>query len=192
MLAADQQLFIVTAEGSILAFGAPQSGEPTVHQTARSRSASSDRPLDGKSGCHPAGHGVRDGYALVLGIDRGRLVEELVRQSDLHVIAVDDDAAKVAALRQRLDDAGLYAPGRPWLVGDPLTYPLAPYLASLVVRKLPTLGTRRRAQDLAEGRVPHVAALWRNRLCVGLDGRSSRIEQIVQAAAFRAPSSASG
>ena len=52
--------------------------------------------------------GVRDGYALVLGIDRGRLVEELVRQSSLHVIAVDDDAGKVAALRERLYLAGLY------------------------------------------------------------------------------------
>ena len=81
--------------------------------------------------------GVRDGYALVLGIDHGRLIEELARQSNLHVIAVDDDPGKVAAVRNRLDGMGLYGTRVSVLAGDPVTYPFPPYVASLVVSETP-------------------------------------------------------
>jgi hypothetical protein len=85
---------------------------------------------------------AHSGYALVLGIDRGRLVEELVRQSDLHVIAVDEDADKVAALRARLFQAGLYGTRAAVLSGNPVRYPFPPYLASLVVSETPTCNRR--------------------------------------------------
>jgi hypothetical protein len=74
---------------------------------------------------------------LVLGLDNGRLVEELVRQSDLHVIAVESDARRVAALRERLLRAGLYGTRTSVLEGDPATYPFPPYMASLVVSEHP-------------------------------------------------------
>jgi hypothetical protein len=107
MLAADGKLFIVTAEGSILAFGAPQSGEPVAHVPPVSEPSAEDE-WTAKAAAILDATDVRDGYALVLGLDSGRLVEELVQQSDLHVIAVDADAGKVSALRQRLYDLGLY------------------------------------------------------------------------------------
>ena len=73
----------------------------------------------------------------MLGIDRGRLIEELARQSNLHVIAVEDDPGKVAAVRDRLDSVGLYGTRVSVLAGDPVTYPFSPYLASLVVSETP-------------------------------------------------------
>jgi outer membrane protein assembly factor BamB len=76
---------------------------------------------------------TRDGYALVLGLENGRLVEELVRQSDLYVIAVDADTQKVTDLRRRLHLSGVYGTRASVHVGDPVSYPFPPYLASLIV-----------------------------------------------------------
>ncbi len=52
--------------------------------------------------------GVTQGYCLVLGGERGRLAYELARRTQLKIVAVEPDAAKVAAARAALDDAGLY------------------------------------------------------------------------------------
>ncbi len=134
MLAADEKLFVVTTEGTILAFGQP---DEVVHHE---HTLSSPPPADSwteKAAAILKATDVRDGYAVVMGIESGRLVEELVRQSELHLIAIDENAAKVAALRQRLYEAGLYGTRASVLVGDPVTYPLPPYLASLIVSETP-------------------------------------------------------
>ena len=136
MLAAGGQLFVVTAEGSILAFAAPQPAAAAKHTLTVAPPPPADEWTARAAAVLEAAD-VRDGYALVLGIEQGRLVEELVRQSDLHVIAVDDDADNAAALRRRLDRAGLYGTRASVLLGDPLTYPFPPYLASLVVSETP-------------------------------------------------------
>ena len=60
-------------------------------------------------------------------------VVELVRQSQLYVIAVDADQQKVSALRDRLHRAGWYATRATAHVGDPLAFPFPPYVANLVV-----------------------------------------------------------
>jgi hypothetical protein len=52
--------------------------------------------------------GIDRGYVLVYGIGDGRLLFELARQSDLTVLAVDDNAPAVASARQKLLEAGLY------------------------------------------------------------------------------------
>ena len=52
--------------------------------------------------------GIDKGYVLVYGIGDGRLLFELARQSHLTVIGVDDNAATVASVRQKLLDCGLY------------------------------------------------------------------------------------
>lgn len=136
MLAADEKLFVVTAEGSILAFAAPRAGDVARHVAAEVPPPAADEWTQKASAVLDA-TGVREGYALVLGIDHGRLIEELVRQSNLHLIAVDKDAAKVTALRQRLYLAGLYGTRASVLAGDPVTFPFPPYLASLVVSERP-------------------------------------------------------
>ncbi len=76
--------FVVTTEGRILAFGAPMSDEPLVHVPPVSEPSAADQWTARATAVLEATN-VRDGCALVLGIDSGRLVEELVRQSDQHV-----------------------------------------------------------------------------------------------------------
>lgn len=52
--------------------------------------------------------GVRDGYCLVLGAADGNLALELVRQSELQVIVVDENEERIGAVRRMLDRAGVY------------------------------------------------------------------------------------
>ena len=131
MIAADGKLFVVTLEGRLYCFG-PRSGEakllppeqapppPEDQWTARVRSLVAEQK-------------VGEGYCLVLGVGTGRLAEELARQTELHVIAVDPDRAKIEALRERLDAAGLYGARVAAQVGDPLSLRLPPYFAGLIV-----------------------------------------------------------
>ena len=134
LLAADGRLFVVSREGRIHAFGAEKPEHIVRHQQPRQVASAADVWTD-KAAQILETTQVTDGYALVLGIESGRLVEELVRQSDLYVIAVDPDADKVAELRRRLHEAGQYGSRACVRVGQPLSYPLPPYLASLILSK---------------------------------------------------------
>ncbi len=183
MLAADDQLFIVTAEGTLLAFGAPQPGPAVVHAETRTAS-DSDSPTEDfwtkKAASMLQATGVRDGYALVMGIDQGRLVEELAGQSDLHVIAVDPDADRVARLRRRLDDAGLYGTRTAAVVGDPLTYPLPPYMANLIVTETPDAWDESQGEPLADA-VFHALRPYGGVACAwGSMADADHIQQMVQ------------
>ncbi len=183
MLAADEKLFIVTTEGSILAFAAPLAGDAMTHAVSDAPPSAADEWTAQAKAILQA-TGVRDGYALVLGIDRGRLIEELARQSNLHVIAVDNDPSKVAAVRDRLHGMGLYGTRTSVLVGDPVTCPLSPYVASLVVSETPDglEGTEERALARA---VFHTLRPYGGVACVwGSLADRSRIEEIVQNESF--------
>ncbi len=132
MLAADEKLFVVTIEGRIYAFGQEQQSEPVTHaQPSASPSEPDEWTERARDILKTAG--TSDGYALVLGIGSGRLIEELVHQSRCDVIAVDEDARKIANLRQKFCRAGLNGSRVTLLVGDPTSYPYPPYFASLMV-----------------------------------------------------------
>src|SRR5262249_12244210 len=93
LIAADDRLFAVTSEARIACFGAPRAetithGQPKADaEPADSWAAKARAVLDAA--------GVRDGYCIAWGVGSGRLITELVRQSSLHVIAVERDADKV-------------------------------------------------------------------------------------------------
>lgn len=132
MLAAAGRLFVVTREGAIYAFGGEKRSAPMVYQPAGSDAPPADAwtrtaaDILRVSGC-------REGYALALGAGSGRLVEELARQSGLDVIAIEPDPARIASLRKQLQRAGLYGTRVSLCQGEPLTYPLPPFFAQLVV-----------------------------------------------------------
>ncbi len=100
------------------------------------------------------------------------------------MIAVDDDARTVAAVRERLRDVGLYGTRASVLAGDPATYPFSPYLASLVVSETPDdLGQadeRTLAKTVFHALRPYggVACAW------GPLADRNRIEEIAQDEAF--------
>lgn len=52
--------------------------------------------------------GARKGYCLILGCREGKLAFELARLTEMRIIVVEPDAAKVEAARRALDTAGAY------------------------------------------------------------------------------------
>ncbi len=79
-----------------------------------------------------AGH--EKGYALVDGLTDGRLVEGLLANSKLYIVAVDRDAAKVDRIRRALDRRGCFETHRLSVLHlDLKPDTLPPYFASLVL-----------------------------------------------------------
>ena len=139
MLAADGKLFVITAQGRIHAFGPDEVAVP------RDYPPQTDRPLvPDDRWTNIAAKALREadskgGYCLMLGMKSEGLLRELLRQSQLHVIVIESDHAKVAELRRRLDRDGLYGERVAVHSGDPLSYPLPPYFASLIIVNQPAV-----------------------------------------------------
>ncbi len=77
--------------------------------------------------------GVDRGYCLVLGCNDGRLALQLARQTNLQIICVEPDAAKVAATRRTLDQAGVYGVRVAVHHGSLEKLPYADHFANLIV-----------------------------------------------------------
>jgi len=78
---------------------------------------------------------ITEGYCVDLGCGDGRLAYELAKQSDLYVVAIDADPAKVANARQKLAAAGLYGTRVTVHLGDPADTHFPKYFANLVVSR---------------------------------------------------------
>lgn len=129
MLAADEKLFVVTVEGGICCFG-PEQRTPAEHPLA-------GRP-EGSTGLYALTQEIlrqsgRSGYALMLGAGSGRLLDELLRQSELRIIVIEPDEARVRTLRRHLTEERIYGRRASVIHGQPFEMKTAPYLASLIV-----------------------------------------------------------
>ncbi len=118
--------------------------------------------------------GITQGYCLDLGCGEARLAYELARRTDLKIVAVDDDEARVGAARAALDRAGVYG-ARVTVLRAPLdALPFNDYVANLIVSD----------RSLASGDMPvdagEVARLLRpygGIACIGQTGNSGAQEQ---------------
>jgi outer membrane protein assembly factor BamB len=138
LAAADGKLFVVTAEGSLHCFGAGSTGK-TYAAEATPLEPRSDG-WRGRARQIVSAAGVKAGYGLVLGLSEGRLIEELLTQTDLLILGVDADPVKIERVRRRLAAAG-YLGGRVELfVGRPNEFLFPPYVASLIVSEDPLRG----------------------------------------------------
>ncbi len=130
MLAADDRLFVVLDDGRLCCFGAAAAEtktHPLPSEPLTDASQQSARDLLAAAGAN------QGGYALVLGLDAGALVDALLQQSDLHVIAVDADRTKIDALRSHYTRAGVYGTRVETFFGDPASFQFPPYVANLIV-----------------------------------------------------------
>lgn len=132
MLAADGKLFVITLEGSLYCFAGKKTEPKRYALEPKPLPARSDQWVD-KAKQILEMTNEKEGYCLLPGLGSGELLYELISQSDLHIIAIDPDAEKVAAIRRKLDEAGLYGNRVSVHVGDITTMRLAPYMANLVV-----------------------------------------------------------
>ena len=153
----------MTQEGSILCYGATETEPTVVQQGGVERKVS--------TWSKPAGEilkqtGVEEGYCLALGIGSGGLIEELVRQSKLHVLVIDPDAKKVDAFRRGV---GLYGTRVSAIVGDPATITLPPYMASLIVAEEPS---QLKLQPKAIANVYATLRPYGGAICLGVDDKT--------------------
>jgi len=140
MLAASDRLLVVASDGEIYCYGAEEI-EPTSFPLIPSMETNKHDDWTGRVANIKTALGenliATDGVqnqplALILGIHSGELIAELLRQTNLRLIVVEDDNRKVAALRTRYANGGIYGQ-RLAVIGRPLqdcTWP--PYWASLV------------------------------------------------------------
>jgi len=185
MIAADGKLFVVTTEGRIYAFGEKKRAEPLVYVPLVSVDAPGDPLPTGRDSWTAAAAHVLEtsntnaGYALVLGLGSGRWVEEIVRQSRCNVVVVDADAEKVTKFRRKFHQAGLYGTRFAILVGDPATYPLPPYFASLIICQDPAALGNHPGKVLA-GTLSHCLRPYGGTACLALpdDARAELTEAI--------------
>jgi len=132
LVAANGKLLVVSEKGSIQCFGA-EKVTPKVFEATVKPIAPGDGAFKAKVAEILKKSGARIGYCAVLGVGSGRLIEQLLAQSELRLIVIEKDKAKGDALRSRLIDAGLYGPRAQVVVGDPFAFPFPRYFATLVV-----------------------------------------------------------
>ena len=137
MIVADAKLFVSTQTGSIYCFAKSGSAaanatiwnEPEASLTTNPQSRKLAASLVAEAA---SPHGV----AVVLGLNDGDLVRALLRESNYHVIAIDNALDRVAHLREQLQSAGMYGPRAAVLQGDPRTISLPKYLATLITTEM--------------------------------------------------------
>ncbi len=135
-LAARERLFVVTQSGTIYCFG-PAERKPIRHACNRSvpqkrSDAAGDRA---EEILQQGGH--HQGYALLLGVGDGDLMEQLAIRSDLHIVGIDPNRERIVALRKRFDDAGLYGRRIALIPGMPGKARYPKYISSLIVMEDP-------------------------------------------------------
>ena len=130
LIAADGKLFVATREGQLHCFGAT-AGSASIAQSATTSPASPEweKRVAGWLGENDD----TGGYCLVVGAGTDGIIDEIVRQSEMHVLVLDRSESHIEALRRRYDAMGLYGTRVSALVGDPSTANLPPYVMSLVV-----------------------------------------------------------
>jgi outer membrane protein assembly factor BamB len=128
----DGRLFVSTVSGAVYCFG----GDPSVPSAAPA-----SRPIESRAPQLVAEvvdeiirtSGITAGYCVDLGCGDGDLTCELIRRTDLYVVAIDADPAKVAATRRKLLDRGVYGARGMVHCGDPQATNYPKYFANLVV-----------------------------------------------------------
>ena len=161
MLVADGKLFVVLAEGYIQCFGAELPQEIKTHSMPKSRLNSGGRGDSWKQHAKSAlgAAATEEGYAVVIGLESGYLVEELLSQSKMKVIAIDADARKINSIRRRIIDAGLYGSRFEAITVAPKKVKLPPYIASLIVSETGFAKSRFKPADFYQSLRPYGGAL---------------------------------
>lgn len=145
LIAATDRLFAVTREGRIYCFGNEDPKGPTrlpfsanIDKRALNGVAGAKHDVD-RASAILASTNQREGYCIAWGAGDGGLLAELVRQSKLHVIAIEPDAAKVHGLRTKLTADDLYGTRIAIVHADPASVALPPYFASLMICEDPEI-----------------------------------------------------
>ncbi|MGD8501810.1 MAG: PQQ-binding-like beta-propeller repeat protein, partial [Phycisphaerales bacterium] len=134
---ADERLYVSTDKGKIYCFG---SADVAGKKNPIIRPLADPYPEDELTAVYEAAAeaivmetGVKRGYCLILGAERGRLARELALRTELNIIGIEPDSEKAQAARLALDAAGLYGERVTIDHGDVSGLPYSNYFANLIV-----------------------------------------------------------
>ncbi len=137
LAAANGKLLVSTNSGDIYSFASKKSSTPQLHNAeivenpykddinAQLYSDAVNRIISST--------GVKKGYCLVIGSETGHLVYEIAKRTNLKVIGIEENEAKVEKSRRLLDSAGIYGSRVSIIHGNLKDLPFNKYLANLIV-----------------------------------------------------------
>ncbi len=131
LLAANGHLIVTTVDGWIYCYGegAPQNGIQTYEYNP-SEPTTNPKAVEILAAANYKG-GSR-GICVLLGLEDGSLMEAIAAGSDMTVVAFETDAAKVQAVRERLDAVGLYGRKAHIITEDFLRADVPSYCAHII------------------------------------------------------------
>ena len=132
VIAANGRLFVVTRHGRIACYSETKVSAK-IHKLPKRTRVTSDAVTQSTAASILKATKIRDGYALVLNSANGELANELAARTNLQVIALAADQAKVDALRQRFIGSGDSCQRLSFLTGQLSKLGLPPYMANIVV-----------------------------------------------------------
>lgn len=139
MIVADGRLYVSSRNGTIYCFETASKAKSTpvkhwnegdLKLTATPESIKKAKALVRESS-------GPEGIAFVVGLESGALVKSLLKESNYHVIAFDDNRQRVNQLRQEIQRAGLYGTRAAVIQCDLEKVVLPPYIASVIVTETP-------------------------------------------------------
>jgi outer membrane protein assembly factor BamB len=128
LVAADDRLLVVTAQGAIHCFGADNRA-PVVRSFFPDQIVSNDRAVTHARALLDAA-GIHDGHTVVWGAPAPAMLSALAA-AERPLLAIVNDHDRALSLRRHCDP--LYGPGLQVLEGAPETLELPPYFASLMI-----------------------------------------------------------
>jgi len=131
LVVADSRLYVSTCEGRLYCFGPGQC--PLQKYALPPVAAPPADDWTAQAADIVKTTAARAGWCVAWGAGDGRLVSELVRQSELRVVVVEPDADQAERLREQLLAEGVYPDRAAVHVGAPAALALPPYFASLMV-----------------------------------------------------------
>ncbi len=141
IVAGGDSLLAVTEDGAIQCYGAEETVEATEPKTfvtsPRERQQHADNYLRQFKSEHSAAflakQDATNGYAFIFDLQHESILNDILANSDLHVVAVTKNEELVSQLRRKYDELGLYGKRVAIHVGSPSEFRAPAYIARLVV-----------------------------------------------------------
>ncbi len=130
IVAANGQLFVVTLDGKIYAFGGKEK-EP-VHYENVAKSFDLGSETEEKAALILNTIGIEEGYGLAYNIKDSNLLHAMVEQSDLYLSVVEENPSNILKWRNRFVDAGLHGKRISFKPGAVDTFNAPPYVFSVI------------------------------------------------------------
>ena len=168
LAAGNGMLVVSTSKGVIYCFGASKHSAPSVHKESSPAARSSDIDYAKAAEEILDSARIKSGICIDLGCGTGELALELVKQSQLYVIGIDSNPAKVNRARRMLDDAGIYGSRVTIHIGDPRKTPYPRNFANLILSSQ-SLAGKHGSSDKTE--IERLQRPYGGIVCLGTPGK---------------------